>query len=83
MRYKGSIENAPNHFVLDQHHIIETGRLFPVCGNTYNMLKESRFAKHFDFYGDTQQHFGIFEGCGTVIPFDNSGENSSTDGACC
>ncbi len=67
--YKGSIEQLPHCFDLDKHHRIETGRVFPVCANTYQMLKESRFAEHFEFIGDQSQHFGIFKNCGEGIPF--------------
>jgi hypothetical protein len=56
--------------VLDKHHAIETGRIFPVCGNTWRMLQDSRFAEHFTFVGDFSQHFRLFEGCGFRLPFD-------------
>jgi SAM-dependent methyltransferase len=36
--YQGSIPGAAHAFVLDKHHRIETGRVFPVCGNTWRML---------------------------------------------
>jgi len=84
--YKGTIAEQPNQFILDKHHVIETGRMFNVCGNTYSMLANSRFAKHFDFFGDTEQHYGIFTGCGTSIPFDTETpvENfPSTSDSCC
>jgi arsenite methyltransferase len=68
--YQGTIPNAPHHCVLDKHHAIETGRVFPVCGNTWRMLKDTRFAEHFTFIGDFDQHFGLFEGCGSSMPFD-------------
>ncbi|MDT8408985.1 MAG: methyltransferase domain-containing protein [Wenzhouxiangellaceae bacterium] len=68
--YRGSIANAPHGFVLDKHHHIETGRVFPVCGNTWRMLHDSRFACHFEFIGDFGRHYGIFEGCGVSLPFD-------------
>ncbi len=32
--YLGTVPDAPHRFVLDKHHNMETGRLFPVCGNT-------------------------------------------------
>jgi hypothetical protein len=41
-----------------------------VCGNTFRMLAESRLAPHFSFIGDFSRHYGLFEGCGTAIPFD-------------
>lgn len=83
--YRGTVPYAPDVFVLDGHHRIETGRMFPVCGNTWRMLKDTRFAPHFDFYGDFSRHYGIFPGCGTNIPFTaNAGSAApATGGACC
>lgn len=80
--YKGSIEQLPHRFILDKHHTIETGRVFPVCGNTYRMLQESRFAPHFEFIGDTSRHYGIFAGCGDMMPFTTAGAASSLEGCC-
>ncbi|MEL6212071.1 MAG: methyltransferase domain-containing protein [Pseudomonadota bacterium] len=81
--YRGGVENEDNIFALDNHHAIEAGRIFPVCGNTYRMLHESRFAKHFDFIGDWSTHYGIFPGCGTVAPFGEASAEASVSGACC
>ncbi|MGI1677846.1 MAG: methyltransferase domain-containing protein [Cellvibrionaceae bacterium] len=67
--YKGTIPEHPDYFQLDKHHFIETNRVFPVCGNTWRMLNDTRFKTHFDFIGSFDKHFGIFEGCGTLIPF--------------
>jgi SAM-dependent methyltransferase len=58
--YRGGIPESEHEFLLDSQHRIEKGRLFPVCGNTYRMLKESRFKDYFDFYGSWETHFGIF-----------------------
>lgn len=80
--YHGGIEHAKHHFVLDKHHHIETGKVFPVCGNTYRMLHDSRFAPYFSFIGDFSQHFGIFQGCGAVLPYDASVKGDSPM-ACC
>lgn len=82
VRYKGTIEDAPEAFLLDKHHWIETGRVFPVCGNTYRMLNETRLKEHFDFFGDWNRHYGIFDGCGTQLPFDLHGEVESGGGCC-
>lgn len=68
--YRGSIPQHPDRFVLDKHHDITTGKAFPVCGNTFRILCESRFAPHFEFIGDFHRHFGLFEGCGRGFPFD-------------
>lgn len=81
--YRGSIEANADRFVLDKHHDIETGRVFPVCGNTWRMLQDTRFSAHFDFIGDFSRHFGLFEGCGTAIPFDTDSRSAGLAGACC
>lgn len=81
--YKGGLDGAERLFVLDSHHAIEAGRLFPVCGNTFRMLHESRFAPYFEFFGDWSRHFGIFPRCGAGSPFAPVSPQSTTDGACC
>lgn len=80
VRYLGTSQDQPHAFVLDKHHRFVTGRIYPVCSNSFDMLKLSRFAEHFVFMGDTQTHFGLFEGCGSAIPFSQANENSP---ACC
>jgi hypothetical protein len=69
VRYNGSVAGHEGAFVLDDHHVIEAGRVFPVCGNTYAMLQRTRFAPHFEFFGDATVHYGVFKGCGTELPF--------------
>jgi hypothetical protein len=92
--YRGTIAEHPHALPFDKHHWIEAGRVFPVCGNTFRMLAGSRLAPHFDFIGDFSRHYGLFEGCGTVLPFDvraaagTAGPAatqalSSTGGGCC
>ena len=81
--YKGGVENAEMVFALDNHHTIEAGRIFPVCGNTYRMLNESRFAEYFEFIGDWSTHYGIFPGCGTPAPFGEASPEAAVSGACC
>lgn len=79
--YKGGIQNVGSSFFLDEHHEFEIGKIESVCGNSYMMLHDSRFKKHFDFHGSWDTHFGIFEGCGTAMPF--KGDEGNTDGSCC
>ncbi|CAE8656916.1 unnamed protein product [Polarella glacialis] len=67
--YKGTIPLCQDVFVLDSHHSIEKGKVFPVCGNTWRMLHDTRFKQHFDFLGSFDTHFGIYGGCGTLIPY--------------
>lgn len=73
--YKGTIEESPHSFVLDDHHEFKTGLPYSVCGNTANMLSQTRYAKHFKIIGDFSTHYGIFD-CS-----DGDKDNQST--ACC
>ena len=79
--YRGTIPDHPLHFELDGHHDIETGRVFPVCGNTWRMLHDTRFHAHFEFIGNFDRHYGIFPGCGTDIPFVQ--EQGAAVSGCC
>lgn len=80
--YNGSITNTPHAFDLDNHHHFPKGKMMTVCGNTYKMLHETRYRNAFDFYGNWDTHFGIFEGCGGKMPFTAS-ENGSAVASCC
>ena len=58
--------------------------MFPVCGNSMKMLKETRFGDHFDVVGEGKTHFGIFEGCGKNVPFgEGKKEEGGGGGGCC
>ena len=89
VRYRGGIEGAPHAFSLDKHHLFETHRIMPVCGNTWRMLAESRYAEHFDFFGDFSRHLGLYADCGGGLPFDTSEATDSaatvsdSAGGCC
>ena len=79
--YKGTIEHNKNLFLLDKHHRIESKKIFPVCGNSYRMIRQSRFSSHFEFVGSGDVHFGIFENCGINCPFDKLEVNQKD--SCC
>lgn len=79
--YRGTMERSPDRFVLDKHHDIATGKVFPVCGNTWRMLHDTRFAPHFTFIGDFSRHYGVFAGCGGGLPF--TAGNATSTGSCC
>jgi SAM-dependent methyltransferase len=81
--YKGTVEYCPDAFELDGHHLIEKGKVFPVCGNTWKMMHDTRFKPHFDFIGNFDTHYGIYDGCGTLIPFASAKDGSSSGGGCC
>jgi arsenite methyltransferase len=82
--YKGTVPEQPDAFELDGHHLIERGKVFPVCGNTWRMLADTRFAPHFDFIGEFGRHYGIFPGCGTSLPFATTAAPAAkSSGGCC
>ncbi|MEQ1710459.1 MAG: methyltransferase domain-containing protein [Hyphomicrobium sp.] len=89
--YNGGIPGHSDLFQLDTHHRIETGKVFPVCGNTFRMLSESRLAPHFTFIGDFSRHYGIFPGCDVHMPLETAGTPpastaivaASNSGGCC
>ena len=74
--YQGTIPAHPHRFTLDNHHVFETGKPVRVCGNTANMLAQTRFQDHFRIEGDFSTHYGIFD-CG-----DTSEPTSSSAGCC-
>ncbi len=80
--YKGTIPENADQIILDKHHTIQTGKVFPVCGNTWKMLHDTRFKSHFEFIGNFDRHYGIFDGCGSVLPYDG-GDAAASGGACC
>ncbi len=80
--YKGGIPHHEQKFVLDGHHAIEKGKVFPVCGNTWRMLADTRFAEFFEFIGNFDTHYGIYPDCGDLMPF-ASANAVSNEGACC
>ncbi len=81
--YLGTVDREPGRFTLDAHHVMERGRVFPVCGNTWKMLSETRFAPHFRFIGDFSTHYGIFPGCGELMPFASGTSGEDSPSGCC
>mmetsp|Transcript_69187 Transcript_69187/g.115011 ORF Transcript_69187/g.115011 Transcript_69187/m.115011 type:complete len:356 (+) Transcript_69187:43-1110(+) len=81
--YNGTIDGAPKAWSLDGHHTMETGKVFPVCGNTYHMVASTRFKPHFTFIGDFSTHYGIFDGCGKNMPFQSVKGSTGGGGGCC
>ncbi len=83
--YRGGVTEQSQAFELDEHHVIERGRAFPVCGNSWRMLAETRFSPYFDFVGDFSTHYGIFAGCGTSLPFNETvpAQGTTAKSSCC
>ncbi len=80
--YKGGIPEDEIAFELDNHHYFEKGKIESVCGNTYNMLRKTRFSKYFDFYGSFDTHYGIYKGCGGNMPYTSANSTSEEDCGC-
>nr|VFK53848.1 MAG: Methyltransferase domain-containing protein [Candidatus Kentron sp. TUN]VFK55317.1 MAG: Methyltransferase domain-containing protein [Candidatus Kentron sp. TUN] len=59
--YHGIIPDWPHFFDLDDHHHFITNKPTLVCGNTANMLQETRYCPHFTIQGDQSVHFGSFD----------------------
>ena len=59
--YLGSILESPHEFILDDHHVFQTGIPVPVCGNTAKMLSETHYQPHFRVDGDFSTHYGAFD----------------------
>ena len=78
----GDAREGADVFALDKHHAIEAGRMVPVCGNSWRMLADTRFATAFDVVGDFSRHYGIFAGCGGGLPFDRA-ESATSASPCC
>jgi len=86
--YRGGVAEQEQAFELDGHHLIERGKVFPICGNSWRMLADTRFAPFFDFIGDFATHYGIFAGCaspGTSLPFDEAAlaQGAKPQSSCC
>ena len=81
--YRGGIAEEPDAFLLDGHHLIERGKVFPVCGNVWRMLADTRFSPYFGFVGDFSTHYGIFAGCGTPVPFEDASKDGNRPASCC
>ena len=75
--YQGTIPEAPHRFVLDDHHIFETGKPVLVCGNSAAMVQETRFGRHFQILGDRSTHYGAFD----CAPSPSDADSAS--GSCC
>jgi len=67
--YRGTLAESPHAFDLDDHHHFEAGRPMRVCGNTADMIGQTRYARHFQVTGDQSVHYGLFDcGPGTSAP---------------
>lgn len=58
--YQGSIAEHENSLNFDQNTTFISQQPTKVCGNTWQMLKQSRFVEHFIFEGNFDKHLGLF-----------------------
>jgi arsenite methyltransferase len=75
--YLGTLPEAPHRFMLDDHHIFETGKPMLVCGNTAAMVQDTRYGDHFQVVGDRSVHYGAFD-CEPA-----SASEGKNQGSCC
>ena len=75
--YKGTLPEFPHRFPLDDHHLFQAGAPMLVCGNTADMLTQTRYAPHFTVTGDKRVHRGLFD-CGPA-----PAGATPASGACC
>jgi SAM-dependent methyltransferase len=82
--YRTPIEGVGPVFTLDDHHVFELNRPERVCGNTAAMLRDTRFADHFEVIGDASVHYGVFD-CGPTLAAQQyaSGPPASAAASCC
>ncbi|MEZ4318867.1 MAG: methyltransferase domain-containing protein [Myxococcota bacterium] len=81
--YRNEIPGVGPVFMLDDHHLFERNRPERVCGNTAAMLRDTRFADHFEVIGDESVHYGVFD-CGpTMAAQQYLTAPSATGGSCC
>ena len=59
--YHGTIPGRRHAFVFDNHHTFHTGRPLLVCGNTAEMVTQTRLGRHFTVAGDRSVHHGLFD----------------------
>ena len=81
--YKGGIPHHEEVFELDNRHHFEKGGMSSVCGNTYRMLAETRFAPFFEFFGSWDRHSGIHPCFDISIPFKRGETGSTANKSCC
>ena len=58
--YRGTIAEHPEQFRLDEQYQFQRGQATAICGNTYRLLRHTRFMAYFDLLGDDSVHLGEF-----------------------
>ena len=63
LEYSGTAPQCPQYFDMDDYHRFFTGRIDHVCGNTFLIATQTRFAPYFKKAGNQDNHFGIYGYC--------------------
>mgnify|MGYP006393771371 CR=1 FL=1 len=85
VRYQGTVSDFPEDLPFDEATTFGKDQWQAVCGNTYRMLRHSRYRRHFEFH-EGRAHLGPFAGCGSGKPFAaacGTPAPSSQRGGCC
>ncbi|MDC9580216.1 methyltransferase domain-containing protein [Xenorhabdus sp. PR6a] len=64
--YQGNLLSSPVRFLLDKDHIFDTGKAVPVCRNTADIIRKSRYHRLFSVIGEGHIHYGTFN-CKTAV----------------
>ena len=73
VKYLEEITEHDRYFDLDGHHRFQQGKVEAICGNTLRMLQDTRLQPYFELYGYGKQYYGLLEGCGKQILFQQGG----------
>jgi SAM-dependent methyltransferase len=69
LTYRGTLPGAPCSWSLDRAHRFPAGEAVAVSGNTWRMLRASRFAPHFELGAGDGSHRGRFGSGADPDPF--------------
>ncbi|MCI4662767.1 MAG: methyltransferase domain-containing protein [Neomegalonema sp.] len=76
--YRGGVEGEEEQFVLDDGHGFTKGASVRVSGDTFALIKASRFAPYFDFDAGDGLHRGAFANSACCAP-----KPKATGSSCC
>lgn len=72
VNYLGGIDHHEQRFALDKYNSFARGQPQAVSANTWQMLRQSRFARYFDLGQDAGEHRGAFGTPADGMPFDQA-----------
>jgi SAM-dependent methyltransferase len=80
--YKGGVPEQGCAFTLAKGERFPKGKAVPVCGNTWRILRASRFAPYFEFEGSFDEHRGSFSSDIAGLPFDQESAGQPAKSCC-